>query len=45
MMQTWLKILPYFIIERLAIKYCEEIEFFEDKVYTAFDNNYIYKKG
>ena len=45
MLNNWLKILPYFIIERLAIKYCEEIEFFEDKVYTAFDNNYIYKKG
>lgn len=44
MLNNWLKILPYFIIEYLAKKYCEEVEYFEDKVYTAFNNSYIYKK-
>ena len=43
MMQTWLKILPYFIVEYLAERYCEQISNKEERIYTAFNNSYILK--
>ena len=43
MMNNIFKILPYFIVEYLAKKYCEKITGFSDNIYTAFENSYIYK--
>ena len=43
MMNNFFKILPYFIVEYLAKKYCEKITGFSDNIYTSFKNSYIYK--
>ena len=41
MMQTCLKILPYFIVEYLAKRYCEQISREKTAIYTAFEDSYI----
>lgn len=43
MMNSFFKILPYFIVEYLAKRYCEKIESSGDVFYTFFDDSYIYK--
>ena len=43
MMNNIFKVLPYFIVEYLAKKYCEKITGFSDNIYTAFEDSYIYK--
>jgi hypothetical protein len=42
MLNNWLKILPYFVVEYLAKKYCEQISNKEKTaIYTAFEDSYI----
>ena len=43
MMNNIFKILPYFIVEYLAKRYCEKMESSADVFYTAFEDSYIYK--
>ena len=43
MMNSIFKILPYFIVEYLAKRYCEKMKSSADVFYTAFDDSYIYK--
>lgn len=43
MMNSFFKILPYFIVEYLAKRYCEKITGFSDNIYTAFEDSFIYK--
>jgi hypothetical protein len=44
MMDNWLKILPYFVVEYLSKKYCEEIRGYSiGNIYTSFKNSYIIK--
>ena len=42
MLNNWLKILPYFVVEYLAKKYCEQISNEErTAIYTVFEDSYI----
>lgn len=43
MMNNIFKILPYFVVEYLAKRYCEKISGFSDNIYTAFEDSFIYK--
>ena len=42
MLNNWLKILPYFVVEYLAKKYCEQISNKgRTAIYTVFEDSYI----
>ena len=42
MMNNWLKILPYFVVEYLSKKYCEVIKGYSiGDIHTSFKNSYI----